>query len=1121
MTMMTAAARRFVSRFFPRMSGRSPRTARRFLANWRLSTAAALGVLLASTIMAGTVIYFEALRELALRSELRKLSADETNIAIKTDRGPTAYDERDKVTTAVESEVDARIGWALRDAARGVKSATFFLSEIGAEESANTDNPRAFFAHLPDLYDRATIGRGGRSPSGAAIPNAYGAPTVEALVPLEDARRLGAEVGDSFSAVPYWADMTPFMRVIITGTFTRDDPEDEFWRLDDEILRAATGDSFQTLPFYIEEAAYYEVVGRSFAQMSSVFGWVLMVDAERLNAGNSTLAHLSIRAMRESLSAALFSYRQLTELETVLREYDRRLFFSRLPMFVILILISAVALYYVITVSALSVERRRGEIALMKSRGASSAQTLAGFAVEGALVAALAVAAAPPLAAALIGALGMTPAFSGLSGGARIDVGAPTSAYLMSAIGGALGFIALIAPAIQASRMGVAEFRQRAARPRTQPFYQRYYLDVPLIIIAILLLRQLSNQGSVVAVSVFGEATADRILLAVPAVILAASALALLRLFPLFARLCSAALSRVLPAGMALGLWQMARSPAHYARLSLLLILMAGLGIFAASFGGTMRRSFEERSLYAAGADVRVEGALTNTLGESVPIRQAYESLPGVSRAALAYRGFGSDLSQLFADSYTMFAVEGERIREIGWFRDDFSERDMGGMLSSLALDALPAGLPIPDGAVTIGVRAKADRPHPTVRLAARIRDANDRYFTYDLGALASGGWTAALAPLARTDGARTATPAAPLRLASLTVYETDSRNRLRAGALTIDEAFAVMPDGETRTMESFDALSDWSAVRAVPEARTDVLKPAEGGGSAVFVWTEGGAAVSRGIYYGPPSEPLPVIANSRFLRVNNHRVGETLQVSAQGRRLEVVIIGEMDYFPTLDTEKKSYLIADLDAVSAYANLEATGAEIRPNEVWLQTDGDPSARAELLAALNAGEPFQSRRVHDREAALAESRVDPLIDAGWRALLFMAFAAVLAMSGVGFIVHAWVSFKSREAQFALMRTMGFSTGQLTALAIIEQALTIGAGLALGTWMGGRLSAAMMPFLAHDERGARVLPPFVADVDWAALATTYAAMALLFSLIITGVIIMARRVSLRRVLRLGEG
>ena len=1109
--------------FIAAIAAAAPQIARRARANGRLVSAVAVGVLLAATFMAATVIYFEALRELALRSELRNLSADETNIAIKADRGPTTYDERDTVTAAAESAIDARIAWALRDRATAVKSATFFLARIGEEADADTDSPRAYFAHVPRLYDHATIQRGGRSPSGDAVLNPYGAPTVEALVPLDAARALGADVGDTLAAVPYWADSAPYAHVAIVGTFTRDDPDNEFWHIDDAILRAATGDAFETLPFYIEEKAYYEVLGRSFVQMNSVFAWLLMVDAERLNAGNSTFAHLSIRAMRETLSASLFSYRQITELDAALREYDRRLFFSQLPMFVILILISAVILYCVITLSSLAVERRRGEIILLKSRGASSAQVLAVYALEGAAIAALATLAAPPLAAALIGALGVTPAFSDLSGGAWIDVGVSPSAYAMSAAGGLLGFAALIAPAIQASRMGVSEFRQQTARPRAQPFYQRYYLDVLLIAIAILLLRQLSNQGSVVAVGAFGELIADRLLLAVPALVLAASALALLRLFPLFMRLSSAVLSRFLPAGLALGVWQMARNPAHYARLSLLLILMAGLGVFAAGFGGTMRRNFEDRALYAAGADARIEGALTNT-GASVPIRASYESLPGVSSAALAYRGYGSDLSKLFADSYTMFAVEGERLREIGWFRDDFSEEDMGAMLSSLALDDLPRGLPIPNGTTALEARVKADRRHPSVNLAARIRDSNGRYFTYRMGALESGGWETMRAPLAADDaqsGSRP-TPAEPLYLASLTVYETDSRSRMRAGALAVDEIRAVDADGETRTIEAFDSLARWSAVRAVPEARADALKPAEGEAAAAnFIWAEGRPRTSRGIFYGPPIRPLPVIAGSRFLRVNGHRVGETIEVSAQGRRLEVEIIGAMDYFPTLDTVKKSYLIADLDAVSAYANLEATGGEIRPNEIWLETDGDPAARARLMEILADDPPFQSRRVHDREAALAESRVDPLIDAGWRALLFIAFAAVLTLSGIGFIVHAYVSFKSREAQFALMRTVGFSMGQLTTLAILEQALVICAGMALGTWMGGRLGAAMMPFLAHDDQGARALPPFVTDVDWTALGITYAAMALLFTAIIAGVITMARRASLQRILRLGEG
>ena len=35
-----------------------------------------------------------------------------------------------------------------------------------------------------------------------------------------------------------------------------------------------------------------------------------------------------------------------------------------------------------------------------------------------------------------------------------------------------------------------------------------------------------------------------------------------------------------------------------------------------------------------------------------------------------------------------------------------------------------------------------------------------------------------------------------------------------------------------------------------------------------------------------------------------------------------------IDFFPTLDTFRRSYLIADLDSVSAYTNLEATGGEL-------------------------------------------------------------------------------------------------------------------------------------------------------------------------------------------------
>ena len=221
-------------------------------------------------------------------------------------------------------------------------------------------------------------------------------------------------------------------------------------------------------------------------------------------------------------------------------------------------------------------------------------------------------------------------------------------------------------------------------------------------------------------------------------------------------------------------------------------------------------------------------------------------------------------------------------------------------------------------------------------------------------------------------------------------------------------------------------------------------------------------------------------------------------------------MLDAIDYFPTLDTVNRRYLISDLTSLSSYANLEATTSELKANEMWISTAGDGEARGSLLDTLGRNQPFAARTVHDRVAVLAASQVDPLVKAGWRALLFIAFSAVLILSGLGFLVHAYVSFRGREVQFALMRTIGFSMRQLV----------IAAGMALGTLMGLRLGSIIMPFMGNDDSGSQVLPPCVIEVNWATLLITYAAMLAVFTAIILGMIWFIRRISLQRILRLGE-
>ena len=147
-------------------------------------------------------------------------------------------------------------------------------------------------------------------------------------------------------------------------------------------------------------------------------------------------------------------------------------------------------------------------------------------------------------------------------------------------------------------------------------------------------------------------------------------------------------------------------------------------------------------------------------------------------------------------------------------------------------------------------------------------------------------------------------------------------------------------------------------------------------------------------------------------------------------------------------------------------------------------------------------------------------MDPLVDAGWRALLFLSFSAVLLLSCIGFAVYAYTSLRNRQLEFALLRTVGLSRGQILAMVWLEQVLVVMLGMGLGMWMGGRLGRVIMPFLGHDDWGARVVPPFAMEVDWGILLTTYGAMVLVFALVTLALGWLIHQISVHRILRLGE-
>ena len=472
-----------------------------------------------------------------------------------------------------------------------------------------------------------------------------------------------------------------------------------------------------------------------------------------------------------------------------------------------------------------------------------------------------------------------------------------------------------------------------------------------------------------------------------------------------------------------------------------------------------------------------------------------------------------------------MFATDPKPFSEVAWLRRDFSDEPIPDLLASLKHQNPPQGIDLPPDSRALGVVLKPDRPQPTVRVVARVKDANGRYASYRLGTLNSGQWSL-METAAGGGGRRSALQASvpPLSLVSIAIEQTDFNQVLQPGSLLIDYVQVTLANGVVQVVEPFDDVSGWNVLRASLDANADQVQSSElsrdgTSGSLVFVWSEGRPLQSRGVFHGPPISALPVLASKSFIKKTGHSIGSEFDVSVRGRRVLVTPVDVIDYFPTLDTVNESWLIADLASLIKFANLEATFGDVQANEVWLSTPTSGSARKQLVGQL-AKQPFTARVVRDRESELANSKVDPLVQAGWRALLLIVFAAVLGLSCMGFLVHAYVSFRNREGQFALLRTIGLSTKQLVVLVWLEQALVIGAGMALGTWMGGRLGATIMPYLGHDDLGGQVLPPFAIEVNWGILAATYLAMALVLTTVILGVIYFIQRISLQRVLRLGD-
>ncbi len=1107
--------------------------AQRSLANWRLLATVIFGMVLASALMSSVILYSDAVRDLGLSFTLRQQEPLDLDLKVvsNTQPGePEIYNERRDATLSL---LRRYAGSLIEDTGLFGRSSTFFLTEPGEAVDYEDDlRARAHFLFFSDIAPHVTLIEGAPPAPSPPTTDPSRRPSIEVWMSATAARQLGVGPGDTFDLQPFWREDVDPVEVTIAGLVEPNEPGEDYWFGNTHRLVVDTT-RWPTFPFIIDERTFVEVLAPYLPSIDGTFETFGFVDTERVNSRNAERVKLNLRALDRAIRSQLELSVLDTELADVVAEYQEKLFFTRLPLFALMLLIVGIALYYLVLVATMLVERQAGEIALLKSRGAGLGQIMTVYLVEGSALTVFAVVLGPLVASGVIRLLGPTPPFTDLSQGQLLRVALTPEAFGMAALGAVLALVALLWPAYRASGASMVHYKQSLARPAKQPLFLRYYLDLVLVGVGAFLFYQLRQRGSLVTENLFGDLSADPLLLVSPALFMLMIALIFLRLFPVVLGIASWALQGLGGATILLGLWRMVRSPLHYSRLILLLLLATSVGMFAAGFRATLDRSFEDRAAYEAGAAGRVVDIRTPARISPERLEEAIEGMEGLDNASAVAR---LDVSYAPATGRsapaTLLGV-GEDFAAVAYWRNDFGG-DLGSMLDRLepGETVVPDGPIVPEGSRALGVWTRISLPALAVRPGIRVRDESGLYYEYlaiSDPVAEDDGWLLYVVDLTRPFNPRGSPPAldAPLEVES--IFLSIRRFAAAPGRVTgvIDHLVAYPAGGgeeDAVLIEPFESLDRYQSITGASGDRQTTITRAEvdndrGRYAAQISFNYDSFATSAvGLRLRRSPEPLPVLASESFLDAIAADPGDTIPVRINRQVLSVRIAGAFELFPGFyPGERNHLLVADLATLrGAGAGIPRVAGGITANEVWIgSVEG-----VELTRDWLEERGIRAGQVYDEAAIFGLESSDPLVAASWEGILFLSFGAVLLLTALGFIVFSYLAAQTRSLEFAILRTMGFSGRQIVGVVGFEQLFVIVAGVAAGTALGFPLGRLMIGALALTEDGSDVVPPLLSQVSWETVLSVYGLLALVFIATVAALARLYSRLALHRALRIGE-
>ena len=924
-------------------------------------------------------------------------------------------------------------------------------------------------------------------------PKAGGTP-VEATLSTGAAAALGFKTGDRLVLT---SKLDPARRidVVIVGLW-QPNPDDRYWLGSGLELTGVQWDGRATTrgPFVVTPADLTSMAAAT--SVNAEWRWLPTIDA--LDPADADPLRAAIAGLGDRVAAAYPAALTYSEsgLPDTLAAASKALLVAQSSALLLFAQFAVVAVYAILLVAGMLVERRRPESALLRSRGAGSMHLALLALGEATLLAVPAVAVAPFAAQAVLRLMGTVGPLA--TAGVLAPVGVDGAAVTAAVVAGLGCIVVLTLPALPRTTT-LSGVRAALSRQVGRTLAQRLGLDLVLVAVAGLAVWQLRMYGAPLTRTVRGSLGIDPLLVAAPAIGLLAGALVATRIVPRLGELAERLAERGSGLTATFLARQVGRRPLRYTRLGLLLMLAASLGTFAAMFSATWSRSQSDQAAYQSAADVRVTLADHPALPDWAR-GPAYAAIPGVRTVSAASRTT-ADVGRDVVGGQ-MLAIDSAAVADLS----SFPGESLGGsptatlkLLSGpgagsmIALPGQPGRLAVTldtDLAVAGSDAGQVDPSLPTTDIEVSVVVADEtglhRFAGPAIGLKADG--SRVTIDMTATVDARQYRVSGPLRLEAIEVKLVGPGMNAATGTVRLRslESSDSTAGGQWQTVDLGLGSAGWGWSRVFNQTVTAYSPPSGSPGLVSVGPADTDVQAGDGVmvrYWAVPSgsNAIPALANRQLLDASGALEGDTILASRLGFESPLTIVATVDGFPTLDPSKP-LLVVDRAAIGLI-DYATWGLIDTPGEWWLTVS--PGTEGAVVTALGSG-PYSAASVISRAQIEASQSADPVSLAVIGALLLGSLAAAL-IAAIGFLVTVAFMARERRGELALLRALGQPSRGVVAMLAAEEVGLLAYGLMAGIGLGLLIGWLSIPFASLTPSGLAAVPPPVLVVPWPTICT----------------------------------